>query len=209
MLQYICIYIIYWKTHSSANCLYLIMGPLSMEMVKQTAVQLVSTWKFALHKKNCVIKRGLGRKNHTGKKSQRIHDEKRAMCAWDHWNSIGANPARYCCEFATSKTPRIRAMCVMSFMIVIQKKAPKNCYKGLYEMCHYDVLPVYACQFIRVKSFVYLWPDSVIQWTGQPIPRRLWSYSSNNRALGEAVYVGTDVEFHAQCCTQTKGCGCI
>ena len=116
MLQYICIYIIYWKTHSSANCLYLIMGPLSMEMVKQTVVQPVSTWKFTLHKKNRKIKRGLGQKNCAGKKSQRICDEKCAMCAWDHWNSIGANPARYRCEFATSKTPRIRAMCVMSFI---------------------------------------------------------------------------------------------
>ena len=34
--------------------------------------------------KNRAIKRGLGRKNRAGKKSQRIRDEKRAMCAWDH-----------------------------------------------------------------------------------------------------------------------------
>ena len=138
MLQYICIYIIYWKTHSSANCLYLIiMGPLSMENTqqcklplsnnygtiiygKQTAVQPVWTGKFALHTKNRAIKRGLGRKNRAGKKSRRIRDEKRAMCEWDHWNSIGAIPTRYRGEFVTSKTPQIRAVCVMSLTVIVQ-----------------------------------------------------------------------------------------
>ena len=51
------------------------MGPLSMEMVKQTAVQPVSTGKFALHKKNRVIKRGLGQKK-------------------SHWEKIAANSRR-------------------------------------------------------------------------------------------------------------------
>ena len=111
---------IYYLLENTQQCklpLSNYMGPLSMEMVKQTAVQPVSTGKFALHKKNRAIKRGLGRKNRAGKKSQRIRDEKRAMCAWDHWNSIGANPARYRCEFATSKTPRIRAVCVMALTL--------------------------------------------------------------------------------------------
>ena len=81
---------------------------------KQTAVQPVWTGKFALHTKNRAIKRGLGRKNCAGKKSRRIRDEKRTMCEWDHWNSIGAIPTRYRGEFATSKTPQIRAVCVMS-----------------------------------------------------------------------------------------------
>ena len=60
MLQYICISI--GKTNSSANRQYLIAPYLIMEMVKQTAVQP--------HKKNRAIKRGLGRKNRAGKKSQ-------------------------------------------------------------------------------------------------------------------------------------------
>ena len=78
---------IYYLLENTQQCklpLSNYMGPLSMEMVKQTAVQPVSTGKFALHKKNRAIKRGLGRKNRAWKKSQRIRDEKRAMCAWDH-----------------------------------------------------------------------------------------------------------------------------
>ena len=34
-------------------------------------------------KKSC-DKRGLGQKNHAVKKLHQIHDEKHAMCAWDH-----------------------------------------------------------------------------------------------------------------------------
>ena len=40
--------------------------------------------KIRSTQKNCAIKRGLGRKNHAGKISQQIRDEKCAMCAWDH-----------------------------------------------------------------------------------------------------------------------------
>ena len=113
---------IYYLLENTQQCklpLSNYMGPLSMEMVKQTAVQPVSTGKFALHKKNRAIKRGLGRKNRAGKKSQRIRNEKCAMCAWHHWNSIGANPVRYRCEFATSKTPQIRTVCVMSLTDIL------------------------------------------------------------------------------------------
>ena len=78
---------IYYLLENTQQCklpLSNYMGPLSMEMVKQTAVQPVSTGKFALHKKNRAIKRGLGQKNCTGKKLQQICDEKHAMCAWHH-----------------------------------------------------------------------------------------------------------------------------
>ena len=50
-----------------------------MEMVKQTAVQPVSTGKFALHKKNRAIKRGLGRKNRAGKNRSEFAT-KNALC---------------------------------------------------------------------------------------------------------------------------------
>ena len=78
MLQYICISI--GKTNSSANCQYLIAPYLIMEMVKQTAVQPVSTGKFALHTKNRVIKRGLGRKNRTGKIAANLRRKTRYVC---------------------------------------------------------------------------------------------------------------------------------
>ena len=57
---------IYYLLENTQQCklpLSNYMGPLSMEMVKQTAVQPVSIGKFALHKKNRAIKRGLGQKN--------------------------------------------------------------------------------------------------------------------------------------------------
>ena len=50
------------KTNSSATSSYLI-----MEMVKQTAVQPVSTWQITPQNKNHAIKRGLGQKNCTVK----------------------------------------------------------------------------------------------------------------------------------------------
>ena len=40
--------------------------------------------KIRSTQKNRAIKRGLGRKNHAGKKLQRIRNEKHAKCAWDH-----------------------------------------------------------------------------------------------------------------------------
>ena len=107
-------YLLEKQTAVQPAIIYLWCHYLIMEMVKQTAVQPVSTWKIALHNKNHAIKRGLGQKNHAVKKLQRIRNEKCVMCAWDHWNSIGANPVRYRCKFATSKMPQIRAMCVMT-----------------------------------------------------------------------------------------------
>ena len=109
---------IYYLLENTQQCklpLSNYMGPLSMEMVKQTAVQPVSTGKFALQQKKSHDKKGSrAKKIALGKNHSEFATKKRAMCAWDHWNSIGVNPARYRCEFATSKTPRIRAMCVMS-----------------------------------------------------------------------------------------------
>ena len=43
-----------------------------------------------------------------------IHDEKHWQCAWDHWKSITENRGWYRSEFTTSKTPRIRVVCVMN-----------------------------------------------------------------------------------------------
>ena len=58
------------------------------------------------------IVQALEQKNHTVKKLQWICNEKCTMCEWDHWNSIGVNPAWYRCKFAMSKLLQICVMCV-------------------------------------------------------------------------------------------------
>ena len=101
--------------------------PLEKQMAVQPAIIIygknkqqcnnssVSTWKIPLQNKNCMIKRGLGQKNCTVKKSHQICNEKCAMCEWDHWNNIGVKQMWYPNEFVTSKMPQICIMCVMTF----------------------------------------------------------------------------------------------
>ena len=68
------------------------------------------------------MKRVVEHKNHAVKKLQRIHDEKHTMCEWDHWNNIGANPVQYRGEFAMSKTPRIRVVCLIALKFVLDEQ---------------------------------------------------------------------------------------
>ena len=90
--------------------------------VQQPALSMVKTNSSAtsFNMKNCSIeqksldKKGSRAKKSRCKKLQRIRNEKCTMCAWDHWNNIGANQMRYHNEFATSKMPQIRVMCVMT-----------------------------------------------------------------------------------------------
>ena len=80
-------------------------------MVKHTVVSTSCNTK--LHKKSC------NEKGNRAIKLQclQICDKECWQCAWDHWKSIAANQGRYRSEFATSKTPRIRVVCVMSLTV--------------------------------------------------------------------------------------------
>ena len=62
-----------------------------------------------------------------------IHDEKCCMCEWDHWNNIGANPARYHGEFTTSKLQRIRVMCVKALNSESDRTTTCWTVKGLFD----------------------------------------------------------------------------
>ena len=45
-----------------------------------------------------------------------ICNKKHWQCACDHWKHIAANRGQYRGEFATSKMPRIRVVCVIAFV---------------------------------------------------------------------------------------------
>ena len=85
-------------------------------MVKQTAVANQFNMKNCSAEQKMCDKKGSRVKNCAVKKSQWISNEKRAMCEWDHWNSIGANPVQYCSKFVTSKSRQIHIMCVKALI---------------------------------------------------------------------------------------------
>ena len=92
MHQYIFISIFYWKNKQQ--------WPTSFNMKNHSAKQ-----------KSC------DKKGSRAKKLQWNGNKKCFMCEWDHWNNIGTNPARYRNKFATSKSRRIRVMCVKALTL--------------------------------------------------------------------------------------------
>ena len=86
--------------------------------LKQTAVPNQFNMKNRSAEQKSHDKKGSRVKKLCCKKLQWIHNKKCAMCEWDHWNSIGANPARYHCKFVMSKSRQICIMCQGTYQLL-------------------------------------------------------------------------------------------
>ena len=96
-------------------------------MVKDTAVSTSCNTKS--HKKSCDKKGSRVIKS----RCLQICNEKCWQSAWDYWKCIAANRGQYRSEFATSKMPRIRVVCVISIKKkpIDWKESEKEAKEGL------------------------------------------------------------------------------
>ena len=160
MHQYIFISIIYWKNKQQCNQL---LSNITSFIVKNCSAEQ------KLHNK----KGSRAKKLHC-KKLQQNHNEKCFMCEWDHWNNIGANPVRYCDEFAMSKSWQICIMCVTAlnvtfFMLTRQAFELSDNFilcQGHMMLAVSQFLPMLDTHRVRSASFVLLFIT--------PLPVGVW-----------------------------------